>query len=72
MINELYFNDWEKEYLPVNDGQGIRDDKPWEISLIVSEDESISYRGVGEHPVYWNALVKLVDPFFAKLDIENK
>lgn len=67
LFESLYVTDWDKEYIPVNDGKEIYDGNMWRLSVIVSDEEEVEYRGYGAYPIYWNAFLKLVDPFFNKL-----
>ena len=67
MLRTLYVYDWDKEYIPVNDGREIRANNEWEFSVIVNEDEEYTHRGVDAYPVYWDRFLKLLDPFFDRL-----
>jgi len=67
LVENLFVPDWQKEYLPVNDGRTVSGNNAWHFSLIVDEDEEISSDGVDAFPVYWDALMKVLDPYFQQL-----
>lgn len=67
LLEDLYVYDWEKEYIPVNDGR-ILGNNEWEFSVIVSDDEEYTYRGFDAYPVYWDKFLEAMDPFFRKLE----
>lgn len=67
MFEDLFIYDWDKEYIPVNDGREIRGNNAWEVDIIVNENEEYTYRGYDAYPVYWDKFMKLLDPFFNKL-----
>lgn len=70
LFDDLYLFDWDKQYIPVNDGREIRGNNEWEFAVAVSEDEEYIYRGVDAYPVYWNRFLKALDPFFDQLKHE--
>lgn len=70
LFEELFVNDWDGEYIPVNDGQSVLGNNSWEFSLIVSENEELTYSGVDAYPVYWHGLLNLLDPYLDKLKQE--
>jgi DNA-directed RNA polymerase subunit RPC12/RpoP len=70
LFEELYVADWNREYMPVNDGQSVQDNNTWDFSVIVNENEEILYRGVDAYPVYWKELLALLDPYLEKLKQE--
>lgn len=70
LYNQLYLADWDRVYIPVNDGQRISENNDWELGIDVDEDEEIVYCGYDEFPVYWKGFLKLIDPFFARLNRE--
>lgn len=72
LFDELYVMDWEREYIPVNDGRAIRGNNEWEFAVAVNLDEEYVFRGVDAYPVYWNRFMKLMDPFFDKLKADNE
>lgn len=67
LFESLLVMDWDKEYLPKNDGKEIPDNNAWRLSIFVNDEEVVEYHGHGAYPIYWNAFMKLVDPFFNKL-----
>lgn len=67
LFEELYVNDWDKEYLPVNDGQSEFENNSWKFTVIVNDEEETSYSGVDAYPVYWRGLINLLDPYLDKL-----
>ena len=69
LLEDLFVYDWEREYIPVNDGRDVKNDKGWELSLIVSEDEEYTFGGYGEYPVYFKGFEKLMKPH---LDLLNE
>ena len=70
LFEELYVSDWDKFYIPVNDGQTIRGNNSWEFSVIVNENEEVTYSGIDAYPVYWHGLLNLLDPYLDKLKQE--
>jgi hypothetical protein len=70
LFEVLFLNDWDKEYMPVNDGQSILGNNSWEFSVIVNENEEQVYHGVDAYPVYWHGLLNLLDPYLDKLKQE--
>ena len=64
LFESLYLMDWDREYIPVNDGREIRGNNEWEFAVAVSMDEEYVYRGVDADPAYWNKFMKLIEPFF--------
>ncbi len=70
LFNELFINDWDCEYMPVNDGQVELDNNSWEFSVIVNENEEQTYRGVDAYPVYWHGLLNLLEPYLDQLKQE--
>jgi hypothetical protein len=67
LFEKVYINDWDKEYIPVNDGREITTDQDWELSVIVDENEEYLYKGYGAFPVYWDNFIKLLNPILAHL-----
>ncbi|MCR4951626.1 MAG: transposase [Solobacterium sp.] len=67
LLHDLYYYDWAKEYIPVNDGREIRGNNEWETAVIVSENEEYICRGYDAYPVYWDKFMSLLDPFFNRL-----
>lgn len=67
LFEKLFVMDWDKEYVPVNDGREIRGNNEWELAVEVGESEEYVYHGVDAYPVYWNRFMKLLDPFFDQL-----
>ena len=70
LFDVLFVNDWDKEYMPVNDGQSILGNNSWEFSVIVNENEEQVYHGVDAYPVYWHELMNLLDPYLDQLKQE--
>jgi hypothetical protein len=70
LFEELYVNDWDREYMPVNDGQSVLGNNSWDLEVIVSENEEVKYYGVDAYPVYWHGLLNLLDPYLDKLKQE--
>lgn len=68
LFNKVYVNDWNKEYIPVNDGTPVITDQDWELSVIVDENEEYIFRGYGAFPVYWDKFMKLLKPILANLE----
>lgn len=66
LFNKVYVNDWDKEYIPVNDGREIATDEEWELSVIVNENEEYTFRGYDAYPVYWDKFMKLLKPILSK------
>ena len=69
LFNKVYVNDWNKEYIPVNDGTPVITDQDWELSVIVDENEEYIFRGYGAFPVYWDKFMKLLKPILANLEV---
>ncbi len=70
LFEKVFVGDWEREYIPKNDGREIRGNNEWEFSTIVSEDEEYTYHGVDAYPVYWQDLLDLLEPYFNQLKHE--
>lgn len=70
LINHLFVSDWDREYIAVNDGQSVPDNNEWELDLDINEDEVLTYRGYDAVPAYWTQLMRIVNPFFKKLEKE--
>lgn len=68
LINHLYVPDWDREYIAVNDGQKVPENNEWELDLDINEDEVMTYRGYDATPVYWSSLMRIINPFFNKLE----
>ena len=68
LLEDLYVYDWEKLYIPVNDGRKVLGNNEWEFSVIVSDDEEYTYRGFDAYPVYWDKFLVVLEPFFRKLE----
>ena len=68
LLEDLYVYDWDKEYIPVNDGRPVDQFKSWELSLIVSPDEEYTSGGVGAYPVYFEGFEKLMKPYLDILE----
>lgn len=71
LFEDLYLMDWDREYIPVNDGREIRGNNEWEFAVAVDMDEEYVFRGIDAYPVYWNRFLKLLDPFFDELKKET-
>lgn len=67
LFETLYVTDWDKQYLPKNDGKEVHGNNAWRLSLIVSDNEEIEFHGHDAYPAYWNSLMRILDPFFDKL-----
>ncbi|MBR4445233.1 MAG: hypothetical protein IKS37_05010 [Solobacterium sp.] len=67
LLEELYVYDWDKNYIPPNDGREVDGFRGWELSLIVSPDEEYTSGGFGEYPVYFKGFRKLMDPLLSVL-----
>ncbi len=68
LFENLYMYDWDRSFIPVNDGREIRGNNEWLFSIIVSEDEEYTYSGVDAYPVYWDRFMRVLEPFFKKLE----
>ena len=68
LFEKVYVYDWDKEYIPVNDGRDVSDDEEWELSVIIDENEEYLYRGYGAYPVYWDKFMKLLKPILENLN----
>lgn len=68
LFENLYIYDWDRYFIPVNDGREIRGNNEWIFSIIVSDDEEYTYTGVDAYPVYWDRYMKVLEPFFKKLE----
>ena len=67
MLEDLFVYDWDRYYIPVNDGRDLRDLDEWSFNLMVNDNEDYEFSGVDEYPVYWKQFKKLIDPFFKKI-----
>lgn len=67
LVNAFYVSDWNREYIPVNDGQTVPENNEWELDLDINEDESLTFKGYDAYPVYWNAFMRVIHPFFERL-----
>lgn len=67
LFNELYLLDWNKEYIPENNGQNQLDNNEWELGIDINWDEGLEYRGYDAYPPYWKEFLKAVEPLFNKL-----
>ena len=67
LFSKLFYYDWDKEYIPVNDGREVRGNNEWEVDVIVNENEEYTCRGYDAYPIYWDGFMKLLDSFFNKL-----
>jgi hypothetical protein len=70
LFEELFVADWDRVYMPVNDGQSLPGNNSWEFSVIVNENEEMTYRGVDAHPVYWREFLNVLGPYLDKLKQE--
>ena len=70
LFEDIYVNDWDRVYIPVNDGREIRDNNEWAFNVIVNDSEEYGYWGVDEHPVYWKKFMDLIEPFMDNLKTE--
>ncbi len=70
LFDKMFVADWQKVYIPRNDGTKLLDNNEWELDLDVNDDETISICGYDDEPVYWNALMRIIRPFFKKLEKE--
>ena len=70
LYHKLYLADWDKEYIPVNDGQRVSENNDWELGVLLDDDEEMIYRGYDEFPAYWKGFLNLIDPFFSRLNRE--
>ncbi len=68
LFENLFIYDWDKYFIPVNDGREIRGNNEWEFSIIVNEEEEYTYSGVDAYPVYWDRYMRVLEPFFKKLE----
>lgn len=68
LFEKLYIYDWDRYFIPVNDGREIRGNNEWIFSIIVNDDEEYTYTGVDAYPVYWDRYMKVLEPFFKKLE----
>lgn len=68
LYNELYLADWNHEFIPNNDGKKVLDNNEWELGIDVSWDEVYEYTGYDAYPAYWKDLMKLIEPFFQRLE----
>ena len=70
LVAKLYIADWNKVYIPVNDGRTVSENNEWELGLAIGNDGEIVYRGYDAFPPYWKDFMKLMDPFFSRLNRE--
>ncbi len=70
LFESLFVNDWDRMYIPVNDGREIRGNNEWAFNVIVNDNEEYGYEGVDAFPVYWKQFLKLIDPFMDNLKTE--
>ena len=70
LYHKLYLADWDRVYIPVNDGQRVSENNDWELGILLEDDEETVYCGYDEFPAYWKEFLKLIDPFFARLNRE--
>lgn len=68
LFHSLYLADWDREFIPNNDGKSILDNNEWELGIDVNSDEVYEYVGYDAYPVYWKDLMKLIEPFFDRLE----
>lgn len=68
LFEDLYLADWQQIYIPNNDGKILLDNNEWELGIDVNADEQYQYVGYDAYPVHWKALMKLIEPFFDKLN----
>lgn len=67
LYHDLYLADWDREYIPVNDGQTVSENNEWELGILMEDDEEVVYRGYDAFPAYWKGFMDLLDPYFARL-----
>ena len=67
LVDKLFVFDWSRVYYPANDGRELRGNNEWELDILISDDEEYIFKGVDAYPAYWNAFLKLLDPYFDKL-----
>ncbi|MBR4164590.1 MAG: hypothetical protein IKR11_13800 [Solobacterium sp.] len=70
LFEALYVNDWDRFYIPVNDGREIMSNQAWALAVIVNDNEEYEYAGVDEKPIYWKQFEKLITPFLDNLKAE--
>jgi hypothetical protein len=70
LFEDLYVNDWDRFYYPVNDGREIQGNTEWAFNVVVNDFEEYAYQGVDAYPVYWKNFMKIMDSFFKKLQAE--
>lgn len=68
LFEDYFVQDWDRVYLPKNDGKKESENNSWELVFAVNEDEEHKIEGVDAYPPYWNKVMKLMDPFFKKLE----
>lgn len=67
MFEKIFLNDWDKEYIPVNDGKKVPENNHWEFAMYVNENEEYIFKGVDAYPIYWSQFMKVLHPFFENL-----
>lgn len=68
LFEQLFVNDWDREYLPVYDGEFVPDGMRWELSLIVDDDEELTIKGSDAYPVYWKSFEKIITKLLQRID----
>lgn len=68
LYEDLYLADWDGIYIPNNDGKKVLENNEWQLGIDISEDETNEYRGYDEYPVFWKDFMKLIEPFFNRLN----
>ena len=67
LVEDIYLFDWNRVYIPVNDGRELRGNNEWELDILATEEEEYIFKGVDAYPVYWNKFLRLLEPYFDKL-----
>ncbi|MBR2810414.1 MAG: hypothetical protein IKD69_03455 [Solobacterium sp.] len=68
LFADYFVSDWEREYIPANDGREIRGNNAWAFDVIVSDEEEYSYGGVDAFPVYFDRFrTNVIEPYFMEL-----
>ena len=62
---DLFLDDWQRTY----DAEESPNGTYWKLIIFIEDEEKREYSGTQEHPVYWDELLALFQPYF---DLTNR
>lgn len=65
LYKQLYLHEWNRIFLTRRFPEGEK----WELTIKLTEDREIPYKGFGAYPPYWEELKAVFRPFFQEAGI---